>query len=212
MKKWLLILIVSVIGLTGCSQEEEPANETADQSNDMVEENSVSVEDITEEDIVATIHGHEISGEDLFYEIKRLELIYLLQGEAKEFENISPNVAIQEIAYNHMIHHIAGEKEITVDQSEQTERAQTVREETEQVDGYERVIEGIDEELFWSKEASRYKIILQAEMLISQLMEEVKEEHPTYTEEALRFDAQEDLDEIIQQKLAESDVEIYLNG
>jgi hypothetical protein len=208
MKKCLIIFLILCISLAGCVQEEETVN----QSSDSAEETTLNMEDIKDDDVIADVHGHEISGEDLLYEMKRLELIYLLQGEAVVFGEISPNVAIQELSYNHMVHDLAAEHGITVNESEQTDRMKTVRMDAESVDGYEEVMEGIDEELFWAKEESRYKIILSAEMLVAHLMEEEKEKHPTYTEQALRFDAQEELEEIIQQKLVEADVEVYLQG
>lgn len=205
MKRLILLLIVLLISLAGCANEQETGEAEASNEN---EDTAMTVEDVQEDDVVADIDGHEITGKDLIYEMKRLELISLLQGEAEA--EISPAVAIQELVQNHAIHQLASEHEIAVNTKEQEERAKAVRADVEKVDGYEAVMEGIDENLFWSKEENRYEVILTAEMLVEKLMEVEKEEHPNYTAQALQFDAQKELNELIQQQVGEAEVEIYL--
>lgn len=209
MKRIWIILLIVAISLIGCSNGGEKAETNQAEAS---REETVSIEDIEEEDVVAEIDGHELTGKDVIYEMKRLELIALLQGTPKESAAISPTAAIQELMQNHALQDIASESEITVNKEEQKERAEAVRADVETVDGYEAVMEGIDENLFWSKEENRYESILAAEALVAKLMEEEKEVHPNYTEEALRFDAQKELNELIQQKIGETDVEIYVES
>lgn len=208
MKRLIVLMFVLVIGLLGCSDSEEPLVK-ADGEEEPAK-NELNINEISDDDVVATIHGHEITGKDLKYEMKRLELISLLQGEKVPYEEISPQVAIQEMIQNHMIEMMASEKGIAVNTIEQEERAEAVRAEVEAVEGYETVMEGIDEELFWSKEEARYEIILQAETIVLQLMEDLQESHPTYDEQALRFDALEDFDELIREMVAETEIEVLV--
>ncbi|MFD1040499.1 hypothetical protein ACFQ3N_19155 [Virgibacillus byunsanensis] len=206
MKKWMVLILLSFI-LFGCTQAEE----AEEQETDVSDEPPVTIKNINPEveGIVAQVDGHEILGKNIQYEMKRLELISVLQGDENEEEASSPNVALQEIIRNHMIHKIARDENITVDESEQQKRVEDVRQGVESNDGYARVMKGIDEEQFWSREEERYEQIVEAEKLIVKLMENVKKEHPNYDEKALRFDAQEDLDELIQQEVVDATIEIY---
>ncbi|GGB51954.1 hypothetical protein GCM10011409_31950 [Lentibacillus populi] len=209
MWKWVMLIIIT-IGLFGCSQTTEDQKGNDDEKDTQQEDQSVSVAEKANSDtIVAKVADHEITGEDLHYEMKRLALISKLQGAEKKQEQPSSQIAIQELIRNHIIHQIAQEEGITVDKSKQQKRAQSVRQDVESSDGYTDLMQGIDEEKFWSREKDRYEIILEAEKLITKLMDGVQKKHPDYSKQALKFDAQKELEEIIQEELAETNVEIY---
>lgn len=208
MKKLLLFVLVAVgVGLVGCSDESE--NEGTDKvveeesGKEVSEGNARAVRDIEDDEVIGQVGDVEMTGEDLRYEMKRLELIYALSGDSTE---ASPTVAIQEFTRNVIIHQLAEEQDIAVNESEQEKRAKAVRDDLSSNESYEDVMKDVDEEVFWERETERYEIILEAEELITLLMEEEKKDHPDYTEQALRFDAQEALDEWIQEKLSGVDV------
>ncbi|QHS24167.1 hypothetical protein GWK91_15215 [Virgibacillus sp. MSP4-1] len=211
MKKTIVLLLTIIITtLAGCSNEQantEEAKAKKDQQESSIEQPKAG-DQIKDSDIVASVDGKEFNGKDLRYEMKRLELIYALQGD--KATTPSPKVAIQELIRNEMTHYIAQEQGITVSKNKQTDRVKTVRENVENTDAYMEVMQGVDEEEFWSSEKNRYEGIIQTEKLMSMLMEEVKKEHPDYKKEALRFDAREDLEEWIQEKTAEATVEVQL--
>jgi uncharacterized lipoprotein YehR (DUF1307 family) len=206
MKTLLIILLAAVMALAGCGEGEEGPADLSSGADSQHE--SPDAQHITGTEVAVTVDGEEFTGEDLLYEMKRLELIALLQGEELSFNEVSAEVAIQELIQNELIRKLASEKGIAVNTIEQEERAEAVRAEVETVDGYEQVMEGIDESLFWSKEEARYQTILEAETIVSQLMDLAAEEFPTYDEQALRFEALEDFEELIQQQTAESEIEI----
>ncbi|WP_163969557.1 hypothetical protein [Oceanobacillus halotolerans] len=210
MKKWIMLGFLLVgFGLSGCAQateEKEDQEEKVEEKSEVVEK--LSEEDLTSETVVAQIGDYDITGEDVLYEMKRLEVIAFLGGYGNEEEEISPNVAIQELIRNQMIHEIAEEEGVKADESEQEERAASVRQDVESYEEYEQIMDGIDVEEFWSREQNRYEVIIEAEQLIVRLMENVEEEHPDYDERALRFDAQENLEELIQERLVDVEVDL----
>lgn len=207
MRRWLILIVLvgGMVGLVGCSGSgDDEGNEKEDASEEEVAGDTKAIQDIDPDDVIGHVGDVEMNGEDLQYEMKRLELIYALSGDETE---ASPSVAIQEFTRNVVIHQIAQDQDIKVDENEQEERASAVREDLSSNDAYDAVMEDVDEEDFWARETERYEVILEAEELISKLMEEEKKDHPDYTEQALRFDAQEALDEWIQEYL--SGMEVY---
>lgn len=214
MKKNLLFILAFVIfgmGLVGCSGEEKENETESHETGHETEEhaghssNPIDLNDLSKDDVIGHIGGVEMNGEDLFYEMKRLELIYALSEDDTE---ATPNVAIQEFIRNHMIHQLAQGQNITVDEAEQEERALAVKEDIISNVAYANVMEDVDENEFWTRETERYEVILEAEELIALLMEQVKEKNPDYTEQALRFEAQEDLEEWIQEEIAETEIHL----
>lgn len=209
MKKFIIALFALLLLLAGCAGSDEEKNQEQ-AAGEAEQAAGFNLEELEEDDIVATIHGHEVTGKDLLYEMKRLELISVLEGEEVQFEEISPKVAIQELIQNHLIEMLASERGIAVNTIEQKERAEAVKADVEAVEGYDQVMAEINENLFWSKEEARYETIIEAETLITELMEELQEDYPTYDEQALRFEALEALDELIQEMTAEAEVEIFM--
>lgn len=206
MRRWLILIVLvgGMVGLVGCSGSgDDEGNEKEDASEEEVAGDTKAIQDIDPDDVIGHVGDVEMNGEDLQYEMKRLELIYALSGDETE---ASPSVAIQEFTRNVVIHQIAQDQDIKVDENEQEERASAVREDLSSNDAYDAVMEDVDEEDFWARETERYEVILEAEELISKLMEEEKKDHPDYTEQALRFDAQEALDEWIQEYLSGMEV------
>lgn len=206
MKKllWLLLLVAV---LAGCSSDKGAAN-AKDAAAETEEKPAIAIEDIDLDEVIVTVNDEEITGDDLRYEMKRLELMELMAGNEPGKAEISPNVAIQELIHTKVIHHIASEENIAISTEEQEARAEAVRKEVEAVEGYEKVMKDIDAEEFWSRETDRYAIILEAEQLIGKLMEKLQEQHPDYDEQALKFEAREDLDEWVQEKIVDMDVEV----
>lgn len=211
MKKLLFIAMMFVLAMVGCAEEEEAIVPVEGEERMELHEETIQIDEMDPEEIVLSIHDDELTAKDLYYEMKRLELIAFIQGEEKPFEEISPKVAVQEFIQNHVIHMTASEKGIAVNTIEQEERADATRSELEAVDGYEEIMDGIDEEYFWSKEELRYETIIEAEQLVQLLMEDLQKENQDNNDErALRFDAMESFDDLIQERISELDIELNL--
>lgn len=212
MKKLLILLLPFLVLFAGCSEDEaEKAKDEVDQPTEDTDQ-EFNIKDVNSDEVIATLDEKKLTGEDLKYEMQRLKLIYFLQGDQEQAENVSYNVALQEWVKNEVIHQIAQEEGIKVDPEQQAERARAVREDIEKNEGYSEVMEGIDEEWFWEKEEHRYKMILEAEKLLQQMSAKLKEDHPDYSEQALRYDAQEDLDLWIQEKLADMEFDLKIEN
>ncbi|TMN21509.1 hypothetical protein FH966_01000 [Lentibacillus cibarius] len=216
MKKLMLLLGLS-LAVFGCSPSSETDNADEPKQDKQTETTSpsenkqqIDLETIDPETVVAEVDDDTITGADLKYEMKRLALINALQGGGPGNEEPSPKIAVKESIRNLVIHEIAEQEGITVEQTVQEQRVQKVRKDAETADGYDEALKGMDEEAFWSREMDRYEIIIEAEKLISMLMEDIRKDHPDYKKQALQFDARKELDELIQEKLSDMDVEVHL--
>ncbi|RYG73684.1 hypothetical protein EU245_05100 [Lentibacillus lipolyticus] len=216
MRKLMLLLGLSLV-VFGCSPSAETDNKDEPKQDKQTETTSpsennqqIELETIDPETIVAEVDDDTITAADLTYEMKRFALIHALQGDGPGKEEPSPKTAVKESIRNLVIHDIAEQEGITVERTAQKQRVQDVRKDVEASDGYDDALNGMDEEAFWSREMDRYQIIIEAEKLINILMEDIRKDHPDYTRQALQFDARNELDELIQEKLSGMDVEVHL--
>ncbi|MCK7606428.1 FixH family protein [Geobacillus stearothermophilus] len=186
---------------------------------------------VKKQDVAAMINGTAITAAEVkFYQTRwQIEISSAMEAVKKQYrgeelnerlsywkrqlnETTEPRSAVTRLIELHSMALLAEEKGYSVDEPAVDREVENRKRQYEGSETAQTLIRQYGEAAFWKQERRYVQLVLLAQNVWNDMVEQVKNEHPNVTEAEMRFLAQKKYDELLVSQIDSLSIQLYLSG